>query len=471
MILRSPGDIPFRFTIVISEAAGSSVCTFEITADVTTAKKTFFYQVENSNHHSWLSLFEKLSKDFGLRLPVNKQEEKKYSFDIPWRELLTKNLVPEMLYGYGDPAVLRVEEENEIWYYLVTTSNDAPHSFPICRSRNLTDWEFVNFIFPKGNKPGWAADGEFTSDYWAPEMHKVGDEFRVYFVARDKNTLELCIGMARSSKPGGPFVPDAEPILNGDKIDPHVFVEEDNSVFLYWKEDNNVLWPSRLIEILYDHSQLIDHLFTVKQDRVTASFIITLWPWIQTLKPMEAFMVEQVFIEAVTTVFPVFKERLREVANEDTAMQNDILSLLELMTTPVYAQKLSADGSSLVGIKKLIMENDQPWEAHLVEGMWLTKHDDKYYLFYSGNDFSTEEYGIGVAMANSPLGPFAKMPGPILRSTKKWRAPGHPSVAVGPDGKNYLFMHAYFPGKAGYKEFRALLAVPIRFEKDKVLII
>jgi beta-xylosidase len=141
------------------------------------------------------------------------------------------------------------------------------------------------------------------------------------------------------------------------------------------------------------------------------------------------------------------------------------------MRTPIYAQKLSADGSALVGERKLIIENDQPWEAHLVEGMWVTKQDNRYYLFYSGNDFSTEEYGIGVAIAGSPTGPFTKSREPILRSTKNWRAPGHPSVAVGPDGKYYLFMHAYYPGKAGYKEFRALLAAQVEFKNDKVIII
>lgn len=117
-----------------------------------------------------------------------------------------------------------------------------------------------------------------------------------------------------------------------------------------------------------------------------------------------------------------------------------------------------------------IIENDQAWEAHLVEGMWVTKHIKKYYLFYSGNDFSTDQYGVGVAIADSPLGPFKKFPKQILKSTEEWWAPGHPSVAVGPDGKHQLFLHAFFPHKAGYKEFRVLLTVPLRFEADNVIV-
>lgn len=65
---------------------------------------------------------------------------------------------------------------------------------------------------------------------------------------------------------------------------------------------------------------------------------------------------------------------------------------------------LSPHGSTLLGAPKKIIENDLPWEAHLVEGMWVTKHLNKYYLFYSANDFSTDQYGVGVAIADNPLG-------------------------------------------------------------------
>ena len=474
IILTSPHNTPFDFTIGIGERPGNKECSFQVTGNDpgTGFKKTCVYQIKDREHSSYLNLFEKLANDFGLRLPQNRQPEMERSFIAPYHLLLSKNLVPEMLYGYGDPAVLRVDQdENETWYYLVSTSNDAPDSFPISRSKDLEKWEFVGFVFPKGNKPAWASDGEFTSDYWAPEMHLVQNEFRIYFVAREKNTLELCIGMARSSKPEGPFIADTVPILKGNNIDPHVFVEDDHDTFLYWKEDNNALWPDRLIALLYKNPGLITLLFTDTKDQVTASFMVTLWPWIQTLKPMEAFLVEQVFIETVTASFSCFKRRLSDLTNDRVDdVQQEILSLIEIMRTPVYVQKLSADGSQLVGNKMLIIENDQPWESHLVEGMWVTKHHNKYYLFYSGNDFSTDQYGIGVAIADSASGPFKKMPVPIFKSTKEWWAPGHPSVAIGPDGRHYLFMHAYFPHKAGYKEFRALLTVPIKFEEDRVIV-
>jgi hypothetical protein len=84
-------------------------------------------------------------------------------------------------------------------------------------------------------------------------------------------------------------------------------------------------------------------------------------------------------------------------------------------------------------------------------------------MFYAGNDFTNPSYGIGVAVADSPFGPYAKRPEPLLRSTRKWLAPGHASVALGPDGGPRLFFHAFHPGTGGYNAFRALMTVGLRF--------
>ena len=106
-----------------------------------------------------------------------------------------------------------------------------------------------------------------------------------------------------------------------------------------------------------------------------------------------------------------------------------------------------------------MLTNDLDWEGHLVEGPFVTLHDGRYWLFYAGNDFSTPSYGIGVAVADHPLGPYAKQGQPLLRSTREWTAPGHASVAPGLDGRPQLFFHAFHPGTGGYNAFRALLTV------------
>lgn len=474
--LDPPGWMPFPFSIQVQETAGASNggCLFDVTGpDPRTGQpKTCRYQLNSRDHISYLDLFGQLALDFGLRLPQNRQKTPKPALTVAYQEVLRENLSAGMIYGYGDPALIRVEQQSgNPWYYLLATSNDAPDSFPLLRSANLTDWEFVNYVFPRGSKPPWAADGHLVSDYWAPEMHQVGGEFRVYFVARHRQTRELCIGMARSGHPEGPFQAQPEPVLAGNVIDPHILVADDGRAFLFWKQDNNDLWPGRLNDLLYTYPDLIPKLFPVREDQITASFLRTLWPWARGLEPMERFLVQQVLIEAVISMFAAFYDRLAGLAaGQIQPVRQAIQAVLDVMRTPVYAQQLSPDGSQLTGDRTKIIENDLDWEAHLVEGMWVTRQQNKYYLFYAGNDFSTDRYGIGVAVADSALGPYRKMPEAFLQSTPEWWAPGHPSVVTGPDGQTQLFLHAYFPHQAGYKQFRALLSIPVTFAGDKVLL-
>lgn len=474
--VHSPDGTPFKFTVSIRGAAADSMTrSFKVTGPEpgTGYLQTREYHLHSGEHKSYIKFFQRLSTDFGGRLPRNSRPFSKNTFKAAYRVLLRENKAPGMLYGYGDPAVLRVDDSpagGDVWYYLLTTSNDAPDSFPILRSRDLVEWEFVDYVFPRGSKPAWAAEGEFISDYWAPEMHKVRGEFRVYFVARHKNTSELCIGMAKSARPEGPFSAADEPFLAQNVIDPHIFVDNDDTAFLYWKEDNNGVWPGRLSGLLHKHPHFITELFPEMSDQITASFNITLCPWAEEIKPMERFFVEQPLIEAVTSDYPAFHDRLSSLVERqsDAGVRDDIRAVLHVLKTPIHAQELSPDGERLVGERTKIIENDQAWEAHLVEGIWVTEHGGKFYLFYAGNDFSTDQYGIGVAIADSPLGHYHKVPGPFLSSTAEWAGPGHPSVVIGPDGQPQLFLHAYSRGRSGYKEFRYLLAVPIEFQGDRV---
>jgi hypothetical protein len=299
-------------------------------------------------------------------------------------------------------------------------------------------------------------------------MHKISSEFRIYFVARDKQTKELCIGMAKSAHPDHTFTAAPEPILKGNIIDPHVFVEDNNTAYLYWKEDNNDVWPAKLLDLLYKDASYIPMLFPAKEDQLTASFMVTLWPWAKNLPPMERFQSIQIFIEAVTSRYADFYNDLKVLGDTHPDKFEDINAILHFMKTPMYAQQLSDNGTALTGKRIKVLENDLAWEAHLVEGMWVTKHINKYYLFYAGNDFSTDQYGIGVAIASSPLGPFKKLPKQLLQSSAEWLAPGHPSVVKDHVGVHHMFLHAYRPGEAGYKKFRALLSIPIILEEDTV---
>jgi hypothetical protein len=243
-------------------------------------------------------------------------------------------------------------------------------------------------------------------------------------------------------------------------IDPHVFVSRSGETWLFWKADTNAVWPSLLCALLHREPRLGGSLFASDEDRRTARLYSGLWPSIAPLPPMERFSALQLLIEAATADYSGLKGRL--AAHPE---------IVEAMRTPILGRRLDSDTLSLAGDEVQVLENDLAWEGPLIEGMCLIERDGRYFLFYSGNDFSTAEYGIGYAVADWVEGPYRKRREPLVRSNAQWWGPGHPSIAQGPDGEPILFMHAYPPGKAAYKAFRALLAAGLRFDGERVEIV
>jgi beta-xylosidase len=117
--------------------------------------------------------------------------------------------------------------------------------------------------------------------------------------------------------------------------------------------------------------------------------------------------------------------------------------------TVIYAQPLSSDGLHLTGTRTALIENDQPWEGNVVEAPEIEKHDGVYYLFYSGNCYDNDTYGVGVARSTSPLGPFVKHDGPILSSGSEYVGPGHISLTTSPSGEDTIVYHAWRRGQVG----------------------
>lgn len=431
------------------------------------------YLVPSDTQQDFSAFYRELSEDFGTRMPHVFEEVVEHpAAHIQWQPLLTENIAPRILVGYGDPAVFK-DGEN---YWLVATSNDAPDAFPILHSRDLLHWECLGFAFPEGEEPAWAAKGRNVADFWAPEMHKSGEEYWLAFTARQV-TNALAIGLARAPAPLGPWTDNGSPLITGKPvnttglgydpsipqmsggvIDSHLFIDVDGERFLFWKDDTNSIWPRPLAMLLRQHPDLIDRLFATEADRRTAAFAAAIVTWANVQRPMVRFFLMHPLIEAALANWAQVRSALVEFGLAPL--------ILEAMTTPIRAQRIARDGRSLIGEDKIVLCNDLDWEGHLIEGPFVTRQEDRYWLFYAGNDFSTPSYGIGVAVADHPMGPYSKQGEPLLRSTREWLAPGHASVAPGLDGKPQLFFHAFHPGTGGYNAFRALLTVGLRFSSE-----
>lgn len=129
------------------------------------------------------------------------------------------------------------------------------------------------------------------------------------------------------------------------------------------------------------------------------------------------------------------------------------------LATPIWIQKLSNEGTKLVGVKKELFRNKpDSWEGNLVEAPFIKKHNNMFYMFYSANACCGTEcnYAMGVARSKNLLGPWEKNPAnPILKSNNIWKCPGHGSIATDKNGKDFMLYHAYnvksnvFSGRQG----------------------
>ena len=135
-----------------------------------------------------------------------------------------------------DPAVVRAGDG---WVLACTSNlNDAPDKLPLYRSPDLARWEPMGFVFPRDRVPSWA-----ISDFWAPEIHRVGDRWVCWYTARDRSGL-LCLGMAESETIDGPFRDLGAPMMRDEAgrvglIDAHFFGDREGRGWLAWKVDGN----------------------------------------------------------------------------------------------------------------------------------------------------------------------------------------------------------------------------------------
>lgn len=119
----------------------------------------------------------------------------------------------------------------------------------------------------------------------------------------------------------------------------------------------------------------------------------------------------------------------------------------------IWAQHLAADATTLLGTPTVVLAQTSQWEAPTMEGPSVVRHDDLYYLFFSGGWWESAGYGTGYATASSPLGPFTKhtTDAPWLATRVGASGPGGLDVFAGPDGQPWAAYHAW-PDAIGYTD-------------------
>ena len=128
-------------------------------------------------------------------------------------------------------------------------------------------------------------------------------------------------------------------------------------------------------------------------------------------------------------------------------------------TDKIWAEQLSANGLTFAPTTSPVplMAPDQGWEGGTVEAPDMVTFGGRYFLFFSGNDWSSADYAVGVATCASPLGPCTdSSTAPLLASGPGAEGPGGESVFAGTGGTYWIAFHAYIPGAVGYPNSRDL---------------
>ena len=139
---------------------------------------------------------------------------------------------------FPDPTVLRASDGVYYAYATQGERDGVTLNMQVARSRDLVAWEHLGNALPV--KPAWASA---TQDFWAPHVSEHGGTFYLYYSAKPDEALRdttrgLCLAVATSRRPEGPFVDRGSPLHCATgfvDIDPMAF---DDPVtgrrLLYW---------------------------------------------------------------------------------------------------------------------------------------------------------------------------------------------------------------------------------------------
>lgn len=114
----------------------------------------------------------------------------------------------------------------------------------------------------------------------------------------------------------------------------------------------------------------------------------------------------------------------------------------------IWGCELDEDFNPINNTLQCLIVPEKEWElieGSVVEGPFILKHKDKYYMTYSANNFQCDNYAIGYAVSNSPLGKYKKYDeNPILISSEKFVSPGHNSfIKCNTDDSLYCVYHIH----------------------------
>ena len=357
----------------------------------------------------------------------------------------------------ADPYVL-YDRKSGYYYAYSTEGADPGYYFAVYRSADLATWDMAApGALPFNDPKQWGNDW-----FWAPEVYynrHTGLYFMFYAARSDANAKrwfgyanfeEPCkIGVAVSRSPAGPFhnisnhpidynpydpaYHDVNLLMGPDQlkppatlaegqtaplgtyiptIDPDVYFAHDGREYLYYSRNayRNWVWDTDL------------HKY-IEESNILAVQLTTRW-WNDPKG------------RTMPTIAPAYRNANASRGGPSGPRRDGFVRILDY-----DHQKQAWENADVNDYQKSGgTMKDRRWE----EGSTTFERNGVYYLTYSANNWQTPAYGVGYAVAKSPLGPFTKYPGnPILSQNASigMYSTGHGSVAFSPDGTQAYYVH------------------------------
>ncbi len=294
---------------------------------------------------------------------------------------------------FGDPFIIYASDGK---YYMYGTTGGV-NGFKTYSSENLQDWHDEGIVYQGATPESWGIDC-----FWAPEVYERNNKFYLWYSANWKynptNELEnFRIGVAVSDSPVGPF----KDISDTPVFDPGYPIIDAN-VYFDDERGKAYLYYSRCCYKNPVESEIAD--------------------WAREKGWYDE--IEESWVYGV------------ELAPDYVGVIGEPVLLLR---PPVFLDDKQAEWESRSVTSR---EVNRRW----TEGSYLFKERDKYYMMYSANYFGGQNYAVGYATSDNPLGPFVKAENnPILQKNieegGRVTGTGHNMVLTLPNGEMLCVYH------------------------------
>lgn len=351
----------------------------------------------------------------------------------------------------ADPFIL-FDPKSQL-YYIYSTDDQKDNegqTFIIYKTKDLTHLEYV----------GYALDIEYNrwgkNWFWAPIViyNPNNDLYYMFYSARVKDELlekyfgdphfeEGCkIGMATSTSPEGPFrnvtnepieyFPYDHGYLDINKIIKNQYHPDISFEEACQKAPKGTYVPLIDIDIFFENNRA--YFYFSRCCYKDFVYDVELGKFIEESHILCAEFDPSFWHDKQGQEMPKLMPNFHEGKNKD--------SFYELIA--YWREPQSWENSHVNDYQKT---NGQRKDRRWSEGSTVFKKniggENYYFLTYSCNSFENEFYGVGIAYAKSPYGPFKKYPqNPIIHEIKEKSiySTGHGSY-LNIDGRDYYIFH------------------------------